>query len=234
MESLKEFLDIKIGSGSGSGSGYGYGYGYGSGYGDGSGYGSGYGSGSGYGYGDGSGYGSGYGSGSGSGDGYGSGSGSGYGYGVKSINNMSIYDVDGVPTIITLVKNNIVKGFIVNNDLTLDKCFVVKNGNIFAHGKTLKEAQNALIDKLFNDMNEDERIKLFLSKFNLIDKYSAKKFFDWHNKLTGSCLMGRESFCKSHNVDVDNDEFTVKEFVELTKNSYGGEIIRKILEASNE
>ena len=115
-------------------------------------------------------------------------------------------------------------------DLTLHPCFVVKQGNVFAHGKTLREAQSALTDKLFEDMGEDERISMFLDHFNLIDKYPATDFFDWHHKLTGSCKLGRLAFVKDHGIDLDKDRFTVDEFISLTENSYNARIIKKLKE----
>ena len=211
------------GSGDGSGYGCGDGYGYGSGSGDGYGYGYGYGSGSGYGYGDGYGYGYGYGSGYGDGDGY------GYGSGIKSINGNSIYVVDSIPTIITNVKGNIAKGFILQSDLSLTPCFIAKENNQFSHGNTLHEAFESLREKLYDDSTEEERILKFKEHFSDFSrKYSAKDLFIWHHVLTGSCKAGREAFCKDKGIDVDNDRFTVYEFIELTKNSYGGEIIRKL------
>ena len=224
---IKQFLSIGSGDGSGDGSGSGYGYGYG--YGDGYGYGSGdgYGSGSG----SGSGYGDGYGSGSGSGSGYGSGDGYGYGdgYGIKSINGNSIHIVDNIPTIITNVKGNIAKGFILQSDLSLTPCFIAKENNQFSHGNTLHEAFESLREKLYDDSTEEERILKFKEHFSDFSrKYSAKDLFIWHHVLTGSCKAGREAFCKDKGIDVDNDRFTVYEFIELTKNSYGGEIIRKL------
>jgi len=217
MENLKiiKFLDIGDGSGYGSGSGSGSGSGYG--YGDGSGYGSGSGSG------DGSGYGYDSGSDSGSGSGYGSGS------GLKSLDNINIYNIDGLSTGITTAKNNIAKGFIVNKDLSTQKCYVVKQNNIFAHGETLKQAYEYLFEKLFKELTEEERIEEFTKVFTQDIKYPAKMFFDWHNKLTGSCLMGREQFVKDNNIDLDKDMFTVEEFVKLTQNSYGGGIVKRLL-----
>ena len=200
---IKQFLSIGYGSGDG--------YGYGSG------------DGSGYGYG--SGYGSGYGDGSGDGDGYGS----GYGSGIKSINGNSIYVVDNIPTIITNVKGNIAKGFILQSDLSLTPSFIAKENNQFSHGNTLHEAFESLREKLYDDSTEEERILKFKEHFSdFSKKYSAKDLFIWHHVLTGSCKAGREAFCKDKGMDVDNDRFTVYEFIELTKNSYGGEIIRKL------
>ena len=224
---IKQFLNIGSGSGSGSGDGYGSGdgSGYGSGYGSGDGSGSGYGSGSGSGSGSGDGYGSGDGSGYGSGYGYGSGSGSG----VKSINGNPIYVVDNIPTIFTNVKGNISKGFILQSDLSLTPCFIVKENNQFSHGNTLHEAFESLQEKLYDDSTEEERILKFKEHFSdFSKKYSAKDLFIWHHVLTGSCKAGREAFCTDKGIDVDNDRFTVYEFIELTKNSYGGDIIRRL------
>ena len=211
---IKQFLNIGSGSGDGSGSGFGFGYG--------SGFGSGYGSGFGFGFG--------YGSGFGFGDGDGDGSGSGDGDGVKSINGNPIYVVDNIPTIITNVKGNIAKGFILHTDLSLTPCFIVKKNNQFSHGNTLHEAFESLQEKLYDDSTEEERIFKFKEHFSdFSKKYSAKDLFIWHHILTGSCKLGREIFCKDRNIDINKDEFTIYEFIDLTKDSYMGEIIKKLL-----
>ena len=88
----------------------------------------------------------------------------------------------------------------------------------------------SLQQKLFEDMSVDERIEMFLKEFKPDKTYSGQIFFDWHNKLTGSCLMGRKQFVKNNNLSLDK-QYTVKEFIELTKNAYGGEIIKKLEEA---
>ena len=236
---IKQFLNIGCGYGYGDGYGYGSGCGYGYGDGSGDGCGSGCGDGCGYGYGDGDGCGSGcgygygdgcgYGYGSGCGYGYGDGCGYGYGSGVKSINGNPIYVVDNIPTIITNVKGNIAKGFILHSDLSLTPCFIVKENNQFSHGNTLHEAFESLQEKLYDDSTEEERILKFKEHFSdFSKKYSAKDLFIWHHVLTGSCKAGREAFCMDKGIDVDNDRFTVYEFIELTKNSYGGDIIRRL------
>ena len=173
------------------------------------------------------GYVSGFGYGSGYGSGYGDGSGDGSG--VKSINGHSVYVVDNIPTIIANVKGSIAKGFILQSDLSLTPCFIVKENNQFSHGNTLHEAFESLQEKLYDDSTEEERIDMFKEHFSdFSKKYSAKELFIWHHVLTGSCKAGREAFCKDKGIDVDNDRFTVYEFIELTKSSYGGEIIRRL------
>lgn len=222
------------------GRGYGRGDGDGDGSGDGRGSGSGFGSGNGCGYGSGSGDGNGCGDEDGCGDGdgdgcgdrYGCGNGYGYEYGyfIRNINEMCVFMVDNIPTIITNIKGNIAKGFILNSDLSLTSCFIVKEDSQFSHGETLHEAFESLQEKLYDDTSEEERISKFKDKFpNFSTKYPAKDLFIWHHILTGSCKMGRKSFCENKGIDINGDIFTVYEFIELTKNSYGGDIIKKLL-----
>ena len=239
MESVIEWLQNNRTS-SGSGSGY---YGYGSGSGEGSGEDSGYGEGSGEdsGYGEGSGEDSGYGEGSGedsgyygygSGEdyGYGSGSGSGYyGYGIKRINGMKVYRIDGLLTVITRVKLALAKGFILNRDLTLTPCYIAKGDGYFAHGKTVKEAEKALQEKIFKNMDTEEAIGRFLCTFKKDEKYKGQDFFLWHHYLTGSCEMGRRAFVRDRGLDLEA-YYTVEEFLELCKNSYGGDILKQLQE----
>ena len=229
MEEIKilEFISSGSGRGDSSGNGSGNGFGYGSGYGqvygcgDGSGDGSGYGSSYGHGYGDGSG------NDSGSGNSFGSGNGFGYGSGLKSINSKKIYMVDDIAITISHIHGNAAKGTIINNDLTETPCYIVKEGKYFAHGKTLAEANAALQDKLFDKMPVEKRIAAFWTCHKRGIKYPTKDFFEWHHKLTGSCLMGRQQFAKDHDVD-PNGEMTVEEFIALTKNAFGGDIIKRL------
>ena len=162
--------------------------------------------------------------------GYGSGSGSGSGYGISMFAGQAVYPIDGVATIIKHIKGTVAKGFILQSDFSLTPCYVVKAHGCFAHGETLKKAQEALENKLFEDMDTDEKIKLFIEKFSLDNEYPAKDFYDWHNKLTGSCEMGRKAFAKDHDIDIENDVMTVVEFINLTKNSFGGSVIRQLAE----
>ena len=84
-------------------------------------------------------------------------------------------------------------------------------------------------DKIFSDLDVDGRIAEFIKKFKASTKYSAKDFFDWHGKITGSCELGR-NFKKSQ-YRLRNDVFTVAEFIALTENEYGGEIIKRLKES---
>ena len=210
---LREFLTLESEDGYGDGYGTGTGYGYGTGYGSGDGYGSGYGYGYGYGYGDGSGYGYGY--------GYGDGD------GIKSLCGEDVHMIDGVPTIITRVRGNVAKGKIVRSDMGTETAYIVKGGSCFAHGRTLHEAWAALEDKLFEDMPVEERIDAFAAEFKLGEARTVADFYAWHHKLTGSCTQGRDAFARDHGLKMD-DVMTPEEFIRLTCNAYGGDVIRQL------
>ena len=248
MEKIEDFLKVDEfpkgsgsgcgdGSGDGSGSGYGdgsgYGYGDGSGYGSGDGYGSGYGDGDGDGDGSGYGYGSGdvYGSGYGDGDGDGDGSGYGYGDGIEEYNNQKVYKIDGVPTLVDSIKGNYAKGRIIKSDLTTEDCYIAKCGNYFAHGKTLKQALSDATEKYNERKPLEERISDFNNRFpedNI--PYEGSELFSWHHILTGSCSFGRQQFCQDRGLDV-NKKYTIKQFIELTENSFGSSAIKELKES---
>lgn len=200
----------------GDGSGFGYGNGYDAGFRAGAGFGYGFGSGSGWGCGDIDGCGFGY----------------GYGDSIKSFNGESIYIIDGVQTIISNIKGNLAKGFILRANFTLSPCYICKDNGYFAHEATLKEAKQALRKKILENMNTDETIEQFLSTFEKEKKYHAKDFYEWHHYLTGSCEMGRKSFMQDRNITFD-DTYTVDEFIALCEDSYGGEIIKELKERWN-
>lgn len=221
--------------GLGSGSGFisGFGNGEGRGAGEGFSYGAGCGNGIGSDYNTNDAMDSGYGCGYGTGSGYSGDNGFIYGYGecVKELNGDNVYLIDGIQTIIKSVHGNIAQGFILNGDLTLQPCYIVKEQNYFAHGDTLHDAFIALQEKLYYNSTEEERIEVFVKKFpNYDTSYSNRDLFDYHHVLTGSCRMGRESFCKDKSINLDGST-TVREFVSLTKDSYGAETIRKLPQA---
>ena len=215
---IKQFLAVSYGDGSGDGSGYGYGDGDGSG------------DGSGYGYGDGDGDGSG----SGDGDGYGDGSGYGNGDGddIKSYDGHEVYKIDDMQTIIYSVHGNIARGATINSDLTLSDCYIAKYEDYFAHGETAKQAIDNAQSKVYQNKPIEERIDYVIEKYPDVDvpiEHSA--LFSLHNFLTGSCLFGRKEFAKAHSLDPEHGAMTMREFIHLTKDAFGGDNIRQLADA---
>ena len=235
-EEVQSFLSIKQPIYASCGSGFGFsdcsgcGYGYGSGQGYASKDGSGFGNGCGSGYSNFFGYGFGCicGRGCEKSDGYDEGS---YCNNILTFNGNIVDNVDMLPTIIIQVKNNFAKGYIIKDDLTLESCYIAKIGNFFAHGKTLKDAVSDAVKKQGKRMSIEERIKNFVKIFgSLNSEHTGKKYYDWHHILTGSCQIGRDEFCKAHNIDLEK-KYTVRYFLDITKDSYGSNVIKSIRES---
>ena len=223
---IQDFLTFKE-----DGSGSGFCYGDGSGDGDGDGYGDG--SGDGFGSGDGDGYGDGSGDGYGSGYGDGSGSGSGRGRGdcIKEIDGRKIYLIDDVPTVLLNIHKNVAFGCIYRKNLQRQDCYIVKENGKFAHGKTLQDAHMALQGKLYNDNTIEGRITAFKQKFPKYDKpYNNRDLFAYHHVLTGSCVFGRKAFVTDNGLSLDG-KTTVRDFIKLTEDAYGSDIIKLLPEA---
>lgn len=236
MEFLSDGGGNRYGGGFGSGCGDAFWSGDGSGDGCGCGFsmncGDGSGSGSGSRYSSGRTFGDGSGSGSGCGSGFGNGCGCGHRDGIAVFVGKAVHDVDGVQTIITAVNAGFAKGYILSSDLTLTPCYIAKGGGRFAHGATLNKAVAALQYKLFEDMPEEKRIAAFIKAHpDKNAKIPARDLWDWHNRLTGSCEMGRNQFAADRGIDIDKDEFTPLEFCEMCKGSYGGDVICRLEEA---
>ena len=141
-----------------------------------------------------------------------------------------MYYIDGVPTIIKSVKGNYARGYIINSDLTIKPCYVARVDNSFAHGETLKDAVRDAENKALEDMPTEARIDRFVAEFpTLTEQHTGKEFYDWHHILTGSCEMGRNEFCKTHNVQMD-ELYSVDYFLNLVADSYGKDIIKQVRE----
>ena len=172
------------------------------------------------------------GDGDGYGDGYGDGSGYGSGDGIKSFNGKQVHIIDDVQTIIESVHSSYASGYILNSDLTLTPCYIAKVGDYFAHGTTLKQAVQDASAKYEKNKPLTERIADFKRQYPTLDSVAkGADLFRWHNTLTGSCRLGREQFCRDHNIDPDKVTMTVREFLTLTENAYGKDIIKQVKEA---
>lgn len=142
---------------------------------------------------------------------------------------MRVYKVDNTPTIFYNIRGSIARGAIVRDDLSLVDCWVCKEGNYFAHGTTLKEAFQSVTAKAILNLTAEERCNKFLERFSEHSKkYPAIELFQWHHILTGSCEFGLREFCRSRNIDLDTDTFTISEFCNLTREQYGGDTIKML------
>ena len=207
MASVAEFLAIS----DGSGDGYGYGYGIGSGCGNAIGNGKGTGGSC-----------DGYGGGKGTGTG---GCGDGYGGGITAFCGDVVIPVDGLDTIITSVRGNIAKGYILRSDLTLAPTFIARVGDSFAHGATIREAVYDATNKHLDNMPDEARIDEFLRRCPPNESHSGHDLLAGYRMLTGACKQGCDEFIRSRSIDLDS-QMTLAEFCKLTRDQYGGDIVR--------
>lgn len=140
-----------------------------------------------------------------------------------SYNGRRVYRVDGIPTVITRVKGDYAKGFTLGKDLRLTPCYVAKIDRMYAHGRSLREAHEEVWRKAYGRKPVEERIKAFIDVHPELDK-PYDDLFEWHGILTGSCLMGREEWCRANGYK-PGDSMTVREFIEKVFKDYGGETI---------
>lgn len=194
-------------------------------------------------YGNGAGFGKGHGYGDECGNGFGRGrcyvcfsefsNGYGHGYGdntsIEVVNGVVVHTIDGIATLIESVHGNFAKGYILKDNLTTNPCYIAKCGNYFAHGETLEDAFHYAREKYEDNLPIKERIARFNEQYpDRNKKVPANELFNWHHTLTGSCLIGRKHFCKERRIDYENGEYSVNEFIQLTKNAYNGDIIRQL------
>jgi hypothetical protein len=238
------------GHGNGDGNGDGYGYGNGYGYGDGNGNGYGNGNGNGYGNGNGNGYsdgkGDGYGNGDGNGNGNGDGDGDGYGYGdgdgdgygngygdgfkLHNYFGEDVYYVDGIPCTFISVVGECAKVNVIDiASFSTSEKYIYKFNGVFAHGNSLEIAKSDAERKYYSALKVDESVHIFKETFLPKTEYPNEQFYNWHTILTGSCDSGKTMWIRQNRIDITGS-MTRETFLELTKNAYGGDVIRKIME----
>lgn len=120
----------------------------------------------------------------------------------------------------TIEQNDLYKGEVVNLDLY--------NRSVYKESQALTEPHHNS-QRLWDDLDIEEKIEMFNKKFNRVEKYSGEEFYKWHHILTGSCTAGRDNFVRQNNLDLKK-LYTVDEFIKITKDSYGGNIIKKLCE----
>lgn len=145
-------------------------------------------------------------------------------------NAQRMYSIDEMPTVINSVHGNFAKGAIIVNGQR-DDCYIAKVGTCYAHGDTIAEAFHFANTKAKHAIPYEQRIEEFVTKYPSLDIVVAnKELFSWHNYLTGSCETGRRAFAKEHSIDVENGAMTIREFLSLTRDSYGGSVINQLKE----
>jgi len=96
--------------------------------------------------------------------------------------------------------------------------FVVKKGDLFSHGDTLKKAKEDLKYKISSrDTSEFKRWKITEAK-------PVEDMIRAYRSITGACEFGVKSFCSSKRL---KKKYTVKEVLKMTEGQYGSSEFKK-------
>ncbi len=116
---------------------------------------------------------------------------------------------DGVFSRVVSSKNGVKK---VRND-NGDELYIVSSGEFNAHGRTIKEAREALV---YKTQSRD------VSEYKNMPKDTVKTPKEWaaiYHVTTGACIAGCENFIKSKGKL--KEKYTLSEIIEQTKGVYG-------------
>lgn len=123
---------------------------------------------------------------------------------------------DGILSEIIKQRGNVYK---VKNHGQNEITYLVKDGDIYSHGKTLKEAKESLIYKISN------RDTTKYKDYTLDTKVSKKDAIQMYRCITGACEQGTRMFVES--LENIPESLTVKEIIDITKGQYGNDEFRK-------
>ena len=163
------------------------------------------------------GYGYGYGDGDGNGDGYGNGDGDGYGNGDG---NFALphpyYIVDGIWCEFLQIHGNYARVNIIDmyNVNNCKPAWIARDGDKYAHGETLHEAQESLMYKI------SDRDTGRYAGWKLDDVKTKSELIGAYRVITGACEFGTRQFCNGRDLP---DKCTIREAIKLTAGQYGAE-----------
>lgn len=125
--------------------------------------------------------------------------------------------IDGILSEIVEKRGNVFKVRIAGEKAI---SYIIKDGDIYSHGKTIKEARESLLYKI------SDRDKSKYKNFTFNTKMSMREAIGMYRIITGACEAGTRHFVE--NVLTDKKEsYTVKEVLDLTKGQYGNKVLRE-------
>jgi hypothetical protein len=108
-------------------------------------------------------------------------------------------------------KGNVLK--VINHNKS-DVSYIIRDGDIFSHGETLKDAKESLVYKISNrDTSEYEN-------WVLSDEKTRDELIRCYRIITGSCELGTRYFVENN---ILPDTCTIEKSIELTKGQYNNE-----------
>ena len=104
---------------------------------------------------------------------------------------------------------------IYNNDIEdIKPLFIAKEGELSAHGYTIREAVEDLTYKKLDSIDTDEIVRKI--------KKTGKVTRSQYRAITGACSFGTNKFCEEHNIQ-NLEEISLDELRKILIDDYGAE-----------
>jgi hypothetical protein len=127
--------------------------------------------------------------------------------------------VDGILSEVISHKGNVFK---VINHGENKQSYIVQNGDVYAHGKTLKEAKDSLIYKF-----EDRDLSAY-EGMTMDTEFTHAEALQMYHDVTGACSSGTRYFVEQ-NKEKMKDKYSVREIIELTRGQWNNEALVKFV-----
>lgn len=129
-----------------------------------------------------------------------------------------VKEFDGIKTIILSEHKRdnitIIKAIDIDRiyDKDAEEIYIATEGNLSAHGYTLREAVEDLTFKKIDHIDKDSIVKQI--------KSTGKVTRSQYRAITGACSFGTNKFCQEHNIQ-DLEEIEVEELRKILIDDYG-------------
>ena len=135
-----------------------------------------------------------------------------------TLHNKKFFAVDFSDEIKTMIVSEKIRdGITIIKGIDFDEyeeVYIAKEGDLSAHGHTLREAVDDLTFKKLKDINVDDIV--------IEIKKTGKVTRSQYRAITGACSFGTNQFCKQHGIE-DLEEIDIEELRKILVNDYGAE-----------
>ena len=105
----------------------------------------------------------------------------------------------------------------------MDKCYVAKSGEYYAHGVSIQKAISDLQFKVLSETGDKSDIVSDIIKSHMVT------FNQWR-LITGACESGTSQFLNDHDIDPDEvSALSLDKVLDMTKGAYGGDTFAKAI-----
>ena len=142
-----------------------------------------------------------------------------------------VYDYDGIYTIelsykirdgITIIKSINLSDIY---DREIEEMYVAVEGNLSAHGYTLREAIDDLMLKKLDNIDK----KSIVEEIRKTGKVTRSQY----RALTGACSYGTNKFCEQHKIE-DLEEISLEELRKILIDDYGAKTFWRLIDNKEE